>query len=301
MSSTTPTTEPVQAGETEEQQQLRPQHDPLTTVFVGNVAHETTEEELEAVFRDAFPGVEVEIPVKEHQETINAEGETKPAPASKHAFVKFPQEIDVDEIKEKFDKTELHEREIHIKRIRTSNGRFRGANRRGGAGFRGRGGFRGGARGGRGGAFRGSARGGRGAFRGGARGGRNDNRRNKKPLSEMERSTDTLYVNNVPYDTTKAELAEFFGVSEDNLSLPMRRMRDETTREVFLSDKLNRGMAFVTFQESVDIASKASEYNGQPFRERNLVVDVAVVKEENEPEQQEQGEEQEPATEKTNE
>lgn len=233
----------------------RPVIDPETTVFIGNVAHEATEEDLENVFKGEFGSVEVTIPEKEHI------GDH--IPVSKHAFVKFPQTIDFDAIKTKYDLTVIKEREIHIKRARTAD-ELRGSSR--GRFGRGRGGIRG--RGGRG---------SRGSFRGRGRGG--FARRPRIPLDEMERSTDTLYVNNVPFDATKDQLADFFGASVESIVLPMRRLRDEVTRKTIPSDKFNRGMAFVTFTNlSGKISDKVDEFNGKSLADRALIVDVAVVK-----------------------
>ncbi|CCD26194.1 Sbp1p NDAI_0H00200 [Naumovozyma dairenensis CBS 421] len=267
-------------SETKEQQQpieetenvdVQPRRviNPATTIFVGNVAHEATVEDLENVFKDEFGSVEIDLPNKEHH---NKAGH---APASKHALVIFPQEIDYDAIKAKYDTTVIHEREIHIKRAKTADQLRNFASQRGGyrGNFRGgRAGFRGGLRGGRGGSFRG----GRGGFRGG-RGGFGI--REKDTLDEMERSKDTLYVNNLPYSATAIEIAELFGTKPELIVLPKRRMRDEATGKLFMSDTLNRGIAFVTFEGlTSDIADKRDELQGRTLQDRELVIDVAVVK-----------------------
>lgn len=266
-----------------EQQPKVPTHktviDPEDTIFIGNVAHECTEDDLKQLFVEEF-GVEVsvEIPVKEHTDGH--------IPASKHALVKFPSKIDFDDVKSKYDTNVVKDREIHIKRARTPGQMQRGGFRGGRGAFRGRAGFRGGFRG----AFRGGARG-RGNFRGrgGARGGFNGQKREKIPLDQMERSKDTLYVNNVPFKATKEEVAEFFGANADSISLPMRKMRDQHTGRIFTSDSANRGMAFVTFEgDNIDIEAKAEEFKGKVFDDRELTVDVAVVRPENEEEEIEQ-------------
>jgi len=218
----------------------KPALDPETTVFIGNVALDATLEDLEKLFKDDYKSVEVDIPEKEHRGSH--------VPLSKHAFVKFPVTIDFDDIKSKFDLAVINDRAIHIKRVRSPD-ELRGAGR------------------GRG----------RGAFRGRGRGG--FSRGPKIPLSEMERSTDTIYINNVPFETTKVELAEFFGTNEDAVVLPMRRLRDEVTRRSVPSDKYNRGMAFIKFDNlNGSIADKAGEFDGKSLGDRTLVVDVAVVK-----------------------
>ncbi|CCF59934.1 hypothetical protein KAFR_0I01530 [Kazachstania africana CBS 2517] len=244
--------------------------DPETTIFIGNVAHECTEDDLKKIFQGEFGDVEVDMPKKE-----NREGHI---PASKHAFVIFPQKIDFVAIKEKYDLTSINDREIHIKRAKTPSTLRALAERR----YGGRGNFRGRQVGSRG-NFRGSRggfRGGRGGFRGGFQ---SSQRREKVPLDQMEKSKDTIYVNNVPFDSTKEQLAEFFGVSVESVVLPMRRLRNFRTGRSFPSDRHNRGIAFITFEEFTgDIVAKAEELNGKKLGERALVVDVAAVKPEHE-------------------
>lgn len=114
-------------------------------------------------------------------------------------------------------------------------------------------------------------------------------KKEKIPLDQMERSKDTLYINNVPFKATKEEVAEFFGTDADSISLPMRKMRDQHTGRIFTSDSANRGMAFVTFSgENVDIEAKAEEFKGKVFGDRELTVDVAVIRPENDEEEIEQ-------------
>ncbi|KTB14717.1 Single-stranded nucleic acid-binding protein [Nakaseomyces glabratus] len=256
--------------------------DPEDTIFIGNVAHECSPEDIEAIFKEEFGDVQVDIPQKEHKEHT---------PASKHALVKFPSQIDYTALKEKYNRTVVKEREIHIKKARTQE-ELRNMSRFRRGGFRGgRGGFRGGRGGFRGG--RGGFRGGRGGFRGGRGGFRGGRNQNRVPLSELERSTDTLYINNVPYDATKEELASLFGTTAENVSMPMRKSRDHETGALVASETLNRGMAFVTYAEFTgDISAKASEFNGKTLKDRALIVDVAVVKQD-EPEQEEKESSQE--------
>lgn len=229
----------------------KPALDPETTVFIGNVALDATPEDLKDIFKDDYKSVEVDIPEKEHKGNH--------IPVSKHAFVKFPVTIDFDDIKTKFDLAVINDREIHIKKVRSPDElRDLNKNRFGRGSFRGRGR-------------------GRGNFRGRGRGG--FNRSPRIPLSDMERSTDTLYVNNVPFEATKKEIANFFDTTEDCIVLPMRRLRDEVTGKSVPSDKFNRGLAFVKFESLPStITEKVTQFNGQTFGTRELIVDVAVVK-----------------------
>ncbi|EDO14339.1 hypothetical protein Kpol_175p2 [Vanderwaltozyma polyspora DSM 70294] len=244
--------------------------DPETTIFVGNIANESTEDDVKQVFNEEFGSVEVEFP-----SSANPRGRVY---YSKYAFVKFPQKIDVDAIKEKYDKKVINEKGIFIRKALTAEEReaerkARQANRRGTRGsFRGRG--RGGSRGGRGG-------------RGGSRGGFRSHglavpappRKEKIPLTEMERSKDTLYVNNVPYYATKEELAEFFGTTPELVVLPMRRMKDMRTKRVFFSKRMNRGIAFVTFADlTSDISNKVENFQGKTLQDREITVDIAALK-----------------------
>ena len=69
----------------------------------------------------------------------------------------------------------------------------------------------------------------------------------------------------------------------------MRKMRDQHTGRIFTSDSANRGMAFVTFDgENIDIEAKAEEFKGKIFGDRELTVDVAVIRPENDEEEAEQ-------------
>lgn len=242
--------------------------DPETTVFVGNVDSNATSAELKAVFGNE---VEVEIPVINKRDGRMIQ--------TRHAFVKFPSTINPQEIKEKFDGEMILDKPIFIKKALTNE---QLSNQRSRFSFRGgshRGYFRGGySRGGsqRGGYFRGNSRGGN-VFRGNGR--YNNPRKERVPLEEMERSTDTVYVNNVAYSATKEEIAEFFGTTPELVVLPMKRIRDYRTRKFFFSKTVNRGIAFVTFENLTgDIKSKVDEFNGKSFKDRELSLDVAAKK-----------------------
>lgn len=260
----------------------KPPVDPETTIFIGNVAIESTEDDIKQIFQDEFGNdLEIDIPETPRQRPNGH------VPQSKHALVKFPTKIDFDQIKEKYDLYELKDREIHIKKARTSEELHALAQRRfQNHQFHNRGGFRGGRGGFRGG--RGGFRGGRGGFRGG-RGG--FSRREKVPLDQMERSKDTLYVNNVPFHVTKDVLAEFFGTSEDHIVLPMKKMRNYISGKVYESNRQNRGIAFITFEGLADqvegINKKVEEFNGKTLEDRIITVDVAVERPEPQHEQDE--------------
>ena len=260
-------------GETPEPHHLSDKFpiDPEDTIFIGNVSYEVTENDLKEIFTEEFGEVEVDIPEKPHREGH--------VPASRHAFVKFPKKIDFDAIKEKYDLKNIKEREIHIKKARTaeelhslSQRRFRHRNNGGRGGFGHRGGFAGRGR-----------NGGRSGFQ---------QRREKIPLDQMERSKDTLYVNNIPFDATREQLAEFFGVQVEAVVLPMRRMRNHNTGRTYTSNKYNRGIAFITFADIADdISKKVEEFNGKSIQDREIVVDVAVLRPESDEESGTQGDE----------
>lgn len=253
-------------GETPEPHHLSDKFpiDPEDTIFIGNVSYEVTEDDLKEIFTEEFGQVEVDIPEKPHREGH--------VPASRHAFVKFPKKIDFDAIKEKYDLKNIKEREIHIKKAKTaeelhslSQRRFRHRNNGGRGGFGHRGGFAGRGR-----------NGGRSGFQ---------QRREKIPLDQMERSKDTLYVNNIPFDATREQLAEFFGVQVESVVLPMRRMRNHNTGRTYTSNKYNRGIAFVTFADIADdISKKVEEFNGKSIQDREIVVDIAVLRPESDEE-----------------
>lgn len=258
--------------------------DPETTIFIGNVAVEATEDDIKNIFKGEFgEDLIIDIPETPRQKPNGH------VPQSKHALVQFPSKIDFETVKEKYDLTQLKEREIHIKKARTSEELHSFAQRR----FRHRGNFRGGSHRGnfRGGSHRGNGRGGhhRGNFRGGHRRGgfrgNNSQKKEKIPLDQMERSKDTLYVNNVPFNTTKDVLAEFFGTKVENIVLPMKKLRNFRSGKVYESDTLNRGIAFITFEDLDNqedaIAKKVEEFNGKDLGDRTITVDIAVIKPEN--------------------
>lgn len=165
------------------------------------------------------------------------------------AFVKFSDKIDIDDLKSQYDKTVIKDKSIYVTKVlsqeeqqlRREKNR---ANQRGKA----------------------------------IPAPPKKVREKQVPLEQMERSKNTLYVNNIPYHTTKDEIATFFGTTEDSVILPMRRMKDTKTRRVFFSKSSNRGIAFVSFPDGTDIEKKATEFHGKVFQERELTVDVAANK-----------------------
>ncbi|QLL30365.1 hypothetical protein HG536_0A01820 [Torulaspora globosa] len=230
--------------------------DPETTIFVGNVARDCSEEDLKKVFEGEFGSVEVEIPSK------TKDGRTF---YNRYAFVKFPQKIDVEAIKQKYDKQVVKDKGIYIRKALTQEERDAERQER----MRNR---RGNGRGGRAGAKFTNNRGAAVPA---------PPRKDKTPLEEMERSNDTLYVNNIPYSATKEELAEFFGTKPELVVLPMRRMKDTKTQRVFFSKKMNRGIAFITFENltgTQDINKMVEEFQGKTLQERPIVVDVAALR-----------------------
>lgn len=239
--------------------------DPETTIFVGNVASGVTEDDLKAVFKEEFGDqVEVEIPAPGK----TTKGKILPR---RYAFVKFPQKIDVEAIRSKYDKTVVKEKGIFIRKALTEEERDtqrktkkqQRRNTKKGSKFP--------------------------KFRTAVSAPPN---KEKPPLEEMERSNDTLYVNNIPYSATKEQLAEFFGTKPELIVLPMRRMRNTKTNKVFYSKKMNRGIAFVTFENlQVDIKKKVEEFQSKTLQDRPIVVDVAALR------QQQANEEQKPADE----
>lgn len=242
--------------------------DPETTIFVGNVSVEATEPDLKELFVEEFGDlVEVEIPVP----AKTGRGRVLDR---KYAFVKFPSKIDVEAIKGKYDKSVVKEKGIFIRRALTEEERNeqRKSKRQ------------------------------QQQQRRKAKAGNFPKFRTavsappikeKPPLEEMERSNDTLYVNNIPYSATREELAEFFGTKPELIVLPMRRMRNTKTDKLFYSKKMNRGIAFVTFENlQGDIKNKVDEFQSKTLQDRPIVVDVAALRQPNNREK-ETGEKQE--------
>ncbi|RPI26401.1 MAG: hypothetical protein EHM61_11920 [Acidobacteria bacterium] len=89
------------------------------------------------------------------------------------------------------------------------------------------------------------------------------------PQSEVLVSV-RLFVGNLPYDTTEAELRDFLSAAGtlSSVYLPMNR---ETGKP--------RGFAFVEFMESGQAQEAIRRYNNQPFKGRNLSISEARARE----------------------
>ncbi|QLG75046.1 hypothetical protein HG535_0H03730 [Zygotorulaspora mrakii] len=235
--------------------------DPETTIFVGHLPLECTEQDLEKLFSGEDEAVEVEI--------IPTRSKTGRSMNTRYGFVKFPQKVDFDAIKEKYDRAPVNEKPISVRKVLTQEERSAEREKK----MRNRKYSRNGAQG-----ARDASRPGNFGNRGPAV--PDPPKKDKTPLEEMERSTDTLYVNNIPYHATKEELGEFFGTEPELIVLPMRRMKDTETKRVFFSKKMNRGIAFVTFESlsEGEITQKVESFQGKSFQERPITVDVAAVR-----------------------
>ncbi|HXK58430.1 MAG TPA: RNA-binding protein [Acidobacteriota bacterium] len=84
-----------------------------------------------------------------------------------------------------------------------------------------------------------------------------------------------LFVGNLPYDTTEAELREYLSPAGtlSSVYLPVNR---ETGKP--------RGFAFVEFTESGQAEEAIRRYNNQPFKGRNLSISEARARESRPPE-----------------
>ncbi|CUS22046.1 LAQU0S04e06942g1_1 [Lachancea quebecensis] len=243
--------------------------DPETTIFIGNVARDCQEEDLKKVFEE---DVEVEIPSVKSGRLFK----------QRYAFVKFPHKIDFDAIKAKYDKTVIKERGIYIRRAQTEEERDAKRKARAERPKKTAGATAAEARANEGESATDATAAADGAGKKPARSAvpapPKRQERPRVPLETMERSTNTLYVNNVPYFATKEELAEFFGTTPELVVLPLRRMRNVKTKQFFYSKRMNRGIAFVTFENCADIAQKVQEFQGKSLNDRELAVDVAALK-----------------------
>ncbi|OEJ85596.1 Single-stranded nucleic acid-binding protein [Hanseniaspora osmophila] len=126
------------------------------------------------------------------------------------------------------------------------------------------------------------------------------------------KSQDTLFVRNIPFRTTREELAEFFDTDVENIVMPLRKMKDLRTNKIVYNKYANRGMAFVKFPslssdappveegKKSSIEEKIGNFNGVHFKDRPLIVDIAMEKpvyskpeekEEEEEEEEEEGQE----------
>ncbi|AMD21015.1 HEL266Cp [Eremothecium sinecaudum] len=231
----------------------KPDVNPETTIFIGNLASDCSEQDLMQVFGK---DVEVEIP----------SNKTGKFYKQRYAFVKFADKIDFEAIKEKYDNTVVKDRGICVKQALTKEQRDQhkqmqqqkrmAANGKGS-----------------------TARKGKKFPRGQAVPA--PPQRENIPLEQMQRSSDTLYVNNIPYYSTKEELAEFFGTTPELIVLPMRRMRDTLSNRFFYSKSMNRGIAFITFDNLTGedaIVKKMELFQGKVLKDREITVDVAATK-----------------------
>jgi RNA recognition motif-containing protein len=79
-----------------------------------------------------------------------------------------------------------------------------------------------------------------------------------------------LFVGNLPYDTTEADLKEFFS-SIGPLSTVIIPVDRETGKR--------RGFAFVEFSDPAQAAEASRRLNNQPFKGRNITINEARAKE----------------------
>jgi len=79
-----------------------------------------------------------------------------------------------------------------------------------------------------------------------------------------------LFVGNLPYETTEADLREFFSSvgTLSNVIIPVDR---ETGKR--------RGFAFVEFSDPAQAAEASSRLNNQPFKGRNITINEARARE----------------------
>jgi cold-inducible RNA-binding protein len=75
-----------------------------------------------------------------------------------------------------------------------------------------------------------------------------------------------LYVGNLPYQTTEADLETLFGAAGTVQSVQV--MRDRSTGQA-------RGFAFVEMATDADASNAISTLNGTPYGGRNLAVNEA--------------------------
>lgn len=101
----------------------------------------------------------------------------------------------------------------------------------------------------------------------------------KLPLEEGTKSTDTVFITNLPFD---ANIKTLTGVFKDYkpvwIHVPLRKppYRRSAQAKVQSKPQKNKGIAFIKFSDE-DLQKKAiEEFNGIEIGERKIVVDVAV-------------------------
>lgn len=103
----------------------------------------------------------------------------------------------------------------------------------------------------------------------------------KIPLSNVEKSNNTIFIRNVPYSISKEQLANFLNLDVELISMPMRKVKDLETGKIIRSQERNRGYAFATYNKlhaSEKIDDKVLELNGKKLNNRKLFVAVSIAR-----------------------
>lgn len=106
----------------------------------------------------------------------------------------------------------------------------------------------------------------------------------KIPFEKGTKSTDTVYLKNLDFNTTAKDLRTFFTEGGEDVrwvSVPFKRLPKAVVKKLEESGTLtkrNKGYAFVKFKlnEGESIEDKISKYQGKSLKERDLQISVAV-------------------------
>ncbi|KAH3667098.1 hypothetical protein WICMUC_005445 [Wickerhamomyces mucosus] len=121
----------------------------------------------------------------------------------------------------------------------------------------------------------------------------------KIPFDQGEKSKDTLYIKNLPFNIKSSDLKEYFESESESpqwISVPFVKLPGYIVTKLQAQGKSlerrNKGYAFVKFElkDNETIEDKVVKFNGKLFKDRELLASVAIdvrnVKSEQEQEQE---------------
>ncbi|CCH46916.1 Polyadenylate-binding protein, cytoplasmic and nuclear [Wickerhamomyces ciferrii] len=222
---------------------------PTNKLYVGNIEYSTTKAELKDLFKDY---------------EIFKNGKTGKPKAKGYVFVTFNESVkDLDEIISKFTDYEFKDRKIYLSRpapreegetkeIKTKPIETKSTET--------------------------SSKPVKKSFK-------PQQSKEKIPFEKGTKSTDTVYLKNLDFQTNAKELRTFFteeGEEVKWVSVPFKRLPGFVLKKLSSQgkeiEKRNKGYAFIRFKinEDESIEDKVSKYQGKLFKERELQLSVAV-------------------------
>lgn len=82
-----------------------------------------------------------------------------------------------------------------------------------------------------------------------------------------------VFVKGIPYNCTNpSDLANFFSVDASEVRIPLRKLCDIRTNEIYVDSSKNNGYAFIQFSDDVDVDAIIKDYDNKEFKNRSLKV-----------------------------